>query len=94
MADELRGDRYAKWSYRAALALAEWLDETCDEHEEFDATAIRVDWDEYATAIEAAIAYGWDAPGGSDDAEAEALAWLEERTDVVPFTGGVVARTF
>jgi hypothetical protein len=90
IADLLRKDDHAGWSYKGANALAEWLDENLDENEEFDAVAIRCEWSEYESAFEAAGDNGWeDGEDGDEEDEDEetknqaAFEWLESRTLVL-----------
>lgn len=48
--DALRRDEYAGWSYQAAHALYDYFEELSEgigEDIEFDAVAIRCDWNEY-----------------------------------------------
>ena len=57
---ELLKDEYANWSYEAALALVEWLEELEDssgEPIEFDPVALRCEFSEY-TATDLVEAYG------------------------------------
>jgi hypothetical protein len=98
-ADLLCADEYAKWSRLAALALVEHLEELEDETGtpiEFDAVAIRCDWSEYESALEAATQFGFEADGdeGEGEREESALAWLQDRTQVIEFEGGVVVAAF
>jgi hypothetical protein len=54
MADELRSDQNARWSYEGAYVLADHLDRECDPQTVFDLVAIRCEWSEYESAREAA----------------------------------------
>ena len=103
IADHLRNDNAAAWTYEGARALAEFLDALdadTGEDTELDVVAIRCDFSEYGSASEAAQDYGWegDADFGpeddADDAEAAALEWLHDRTLVVEFPGGVIISQF
>jgi hypothetical protein len=90
--DALRADGNAGWSNAGARALAEYLvqleDETGEEFE-FDRVAFRCDWTEYESALEAAGDYF--RPGEGDNVtEAEALAYLRDRTAVITFDGGII----
>lgn len=96
IASELYEDKNAGWSYAGARALAEWLegleDETGEEME-LDVVAIRCDFSEYGTAVEAAEEYGWkpsDEDLGEDEMEEEALEWLAQKTAVIEFNGGII----
>lgn len=99
IADELKGDEYAGWSYAAARALAEYLDDLDDqlgEQTEFDAVAIRCDYSEYSTALAAAKEYGFDEENEDEPEELEETAkeWLNDRTTVIEFSGGVIVLGF
>ena len=97
--NHLLRDTNARWSRDGAEALAEHLEEMEDstgEEMELDVVAIRCDFSEYSSAAEAAGEYGW-APDETeyDDAnEAAALAWLQDRTSVITFNGGVIIAKF
>ena len=69
----LMADQNARWTRPAAYALAEYyqeLEESSGEELEFDAVAIRCDWNEYATAAAIAETYGIYIAGQSEQ-EAE-----------------------
>ncbi len=85
----LMQDENAKWSRTGAYALIEHLEqleEDCGDEIEFDRVAIRCDWSEYESAIEAAD----DIYGEEFGEESEAFEWLRERADVITFDGGVI----
>ena len=73
----LMQDEYAKWSRPAAYALADYyqnLENETGEEMDFDAVAIRCDWNEYETLEQIAEAYSIKrstAKGITD--------WLEQR---------------
>ena len=94
IARRLVEDEYADFSYKGALALARYLEELEDDIGEemvFDGVAIRCEFSEYASAVEAALGYDFYAEDDEeDDEEVRALAWLEDRTTVIPFSGGVI----
>jgi hypothetical protein len=101
----LRNDPYAKWSYEGAQALAEYMEraeEDCGEEWELDIVQLRCDWSEYATATECAGDYGWewmndDELEGEEEEEAKeqsALDYLQGRTTVIEFVGGVIVANF
>lgn len=94
----LYNDENAGWSYEGAQALVaylEELEEDMGEPIEFDKVAIRIDYSEYASALEAATKKGF-TPGesGDDDAEEAALSWLQDRATVIEFDGGVIVSAF
>jgi hypothetical protein len=99
-ADMLYADREnAGWSWAGARALVEHLEqleEDTGEEIEFDAIAIRCDYDEYENAVYAASQYPYEADEELDstDAEEAALDWLRDQTDVITFDGGVIIRAF
>ena len=99
--DLLKRDSNAAWSYAGAHALVEWLEGIEEDGEpiEFDAVAIRCDFHEYASALEAVANSGYeadddDADDDADAKEAAALRWLENRTTVVTFDGGIIVGSF
>jgi hypothetical protein len=63
IADALRNDTCARWSYAGSLALAEYLEEyeeSTGEEMELDTCAIRCDFYEYESALKAATDRGWE----------------------------------
>ena len=97
--NHLLRDTNARWSRDGAEALAEHLEEMEDstgEEMELDVVAIRCDFSEYPSAAEAAGEYGWSADETEfDDAnESAALSWLNDRTFVISFDGGVIVSQF
>jgi len=102
IAHELSSNLSNGFTYNGAYALAEWLEqyeEETGEEIELDTVAIRCEWDEYESAWEAAAQYATPEelePETDDEEEKEkaALAYLEERTTVIPFNGGVIIQAF
>ncbi len=81
--------------------MAEYLEELeadTGEEIELDIVAIRCEFSEYPTAAAAASEYGFEFDGVEDDAdeqaETDALEWLRDRTQVIPFDGGVIIAQF
>ena len=80
------------WTRNGAFALAqhlqEWEEDT-GEQMEYDAVAIRCDWSEYPTAVEAHndITRGHDL---TEDEEETALDRLRDVGQVIVFNGGVI----
>ncbi len=98
-ADLLVADKNAGWSYAGARALVEHLESTEEdtgEEIEFDRVALRCEFSEYESAREAAEECGWepDEDADSEDAEEAALEWLNNRTTVITFNGGVIIQQF
>lgn len=104
-ADLLKSDSNANWSRAGAYALVEHLEELEEDtgtEIEFDVVAIRCDYSEYSSALEAALDQGFDPETDldgddeqdDDDKEADALAWLQDQTQVIEFEGGVIIASF
>lgn len=103
-ADLLKADKNANWSRSGAYALVEYLEqleEDTGETIEFCPVAIRCDYSEYSSALEAAKEQGYepnpnlgDDEQDDDDKEADALAWLQDQTQVIEFDGGVIIASF
>jgi hypothetical protein len=92
IADRLLRDSNACWSRSGAFALAEYLQELEDstgEQMEYDAVAIRCDFSEYPSAVEAHndITRGHDL---TEDDEETALERMREIGQVIEFDGGVI----
>ena len=91
-ANILLEDEFANWSRAAAVALVEYyesLEEDLGESIDLDRVAIRCDWIEYKNAVEAAKDYS-----ELKDSEQAALAYFEERTNVITFEGGLLIQQF
>ena len=90
-------ERKDQFSYGALCALFEHYDEieqhTGDEIE-LDVVAICCDWTEYATALEAAQAYGWKPDNhiaeDGNECDGEAMQFLSDSTQVIELKGGSV----
>jgi len=95
----LMQDEYANWTWPGAEALVEYLEELEDSTNtkiEFDSVAIRCDFSEYESVLEAVEQYDFISPEDEDEdaIEAAALKYLEERTTVIQFDGGVIIQQF
>lgn len=100
----LKADTSANWSHDGASALIEYLEQLEEDtgtEIEFDAVAIRCDYSEYESALQAADDHGYepnpnldDDKQSDDDKEADALAWLQDQTQVIEFTGGVIIQNW
>jgi len=103
-ANLLKADTYANWSHSGARALVEYLEELEEdtgEEIEFDAVGIRCDYSEFESALQAANDNGFEPnpnlgeeEQSEEDKEADALAWLQDHTQVIEFTGGVIIASF
>ena len=101
--------RKDQFSYNALCAIFEHLtnyEESTGEELEFDPIAICCDYTEYSSAVDAAKEYGYEEavdlePHGSVDLlevdeleNKQALEWLQDRTQVIEFDGGIVIQQF
>jgi hypothetical protein len=97
-----RSDSYKNNFTRPALmALYDYLEEYEDSTGErygFDMVALCCEYSEYESAFACVEEYNPEYAAsvlfGSEDAEAMALEWLQDRTTVIPFDGGVVIAQF
>ena len=96
----LMNDDHDHWSWSGAQALVEYLEElesSDGKGIEFDGIAIRCDFCEYPSALEAAEDHGFsisENENDEDEIEAAALAYLENRTTVISFENGVIIHQF
>lgn len=93
----LKDDDNADWSWSGATALIEYLEDledSLDKPIKFDRVAIRCDYSEYGSVLEAAEHYDFIYPDDGDEKEAAALKYLEDRTTVIQFEGGVIIQQF
>lgn len=95
----LKADTNAGWSHSGARALVEHLEqleEDCGTEIEFCVVAIRCDYSEHDTALEAAKEQGFEPEEDTDEdiLEDAALEWLRDQTEVIEFEGGVIIRSF
>lgn len=95
----LKKDENAHWSWSGAFALIEYLEdleEQTNQKIEFDRVAIRCDYSEYSSILEAAKDYDFIPPEDSDqeEIEAAALAYFENLTTVIKFESGVIIQHF
>ena len=95
--------RPEQFSRKALVALFDYLDQLeqdLGEETEFDPIGLCCEWTEYRDAIEAAEAYGWEAPEveegeeRDDTSDRKALEYLQDNTHVVEFEGGVLVLNF
>jgi len=97
-ADRLTSDEFANWSSEGAHAMIEYLEQLEDdlgERIEFDRVAIRCDYSEYPSARDAASEWGYEKKHEDEEQdEAAALEWLEQKTTVIRFEGGVIVQAF
>ena len=97
----LYADTNAGWSWDGAKALVEYLEqleEDMGEEIEMDFIAIRCEYTEYSTAQEVLENYApdfeYDEDDDEDEKETAAVEWLQDRTTVIVFSGGVIIQDF
>lgn len=93
----LYADKNAGWSWDGARALVEYLEELEEdlgEEIEMDFIALRCEYTEYCTAQEVLENYAPDFEYDKDEKEAAAIEWLQDRTTVIVFDGGVIIQDF
>ena len=99
-----KSDTNASWSRSGAYALVEYLEqleEDTGSDIEFDVVAIRCDYIEFESAVQAADECGFEPnpnlgeqPQSQEDKEADALAWLQDHTQVIKFDDGIIIVNF
>jgi len=77
---------------RALFDHFENIEQWTDTEITLDPIGICCEWAEYPSALKAAHDYG--SSGKENDTEESALEWLENRTQVVEFDGGLVIQQF
>ena len=77
---------------RALFAHFENIEQWTDTEIELDPIAVCCDFAEYPSALKAAKDFGFQE--GIDSKEESALEWLQNRTQVIEFDGGLVIQQF
>jgi hypothetical protein len=95
----LKEDDNADWSWSGARALVEYIEDMESDENiriEFDRVAFRCEFSEYSSALEAAQDYGFipEEEDDEDDIESSAITYLEDKTTVIKFEGGVIIQQF
>jgi hypothetical protein len=107
IADALKNDSNANWSYQGSLALAEHLEEyeeSTGEEIELDACAIRCDYSEYSSLLDWANDYfsnaleelGFDETEENDDDEVDSKIreYIQDHGQLIEFKGGIIVSSF
>lgn len=107
IADELKRDTCARWSYNGSLALAEYLEEyeANNGHEmELDTCAVRCHFSEHSSLLEWAHQYflnaleelGFDETAKNDDAEVDSKIreYIQDHGTLIEFEGGIIVSQF
>ena len=87
--------RENQFSYPALCALFDYLErfeEDTDTELELDPIALCCEWQEFDTALTAAQAFGYR--DGVDSKEEKPLEWLQNRTQAIEFSFGVLVNQF
>lgn len=97
---EMRPEQFSRAALVALFDYLDQLEQDLGEETELDVIGLCCEWTEYADAIEAAEAYGWEAPEVPEGEERDdtsdrlALEYLQDNTHVVEFEGGVLVLNF
>lgn len=110
IADALKSDQYAAWSYAGAMALAQYYEELeeCSwpaEELELDVVAARCEFSEHESAELWAIDYfrddifacmGIDLDGEETEDDREKLIrdYIRDHGQLIEFTGGIIVSNF
>jgi len=110
VANALKNDQYAAWSYAGAMALAEYYEELEEciwppEELQLDVVAIRCEFSEYESAESWAIdcfrddiwaCMGIDLDGDETEEEREKLIrdYIRDHGQLIEFTGGIIVSNF
>ena len=94
----IRPDQFSVPALRALFEYYEQIDREAQDEIEFDAIAICCDWTEYASATEAAAAYGWLLEEAEDEkndtSEREAMQYLHEKVTVLELSSGLLVLNY
>jgi len=106
IADELKRDTNARWSYNGSLALAEYLEEyeaDSGDEMELDTCAIRCDFSEYDSLHDWARDFFIDWRGdlslpegmaGEEEEEDAIRCYIQDHGTLIEFEGGVIVSSF
>ena len=107
IADELKRDTCARWSYNGSLALAEYLEQyeaDSGEEMELDTCAIRCEFSEYASLLDWAHEHfsnaleelGFDETAENDEVEVDdkIREYIQDHGQLIEFEGGIIVSSF
>jgi hypothetical protein len=107
IADALKNDTCARWSYNGSLALAEYLEEyeeSTGEELELDTCAIRCDFSEYASLQDWAhdhFSNAWQELGfdeteetDEDEFDEKIRSYIQDHGQLIEFDGGIIVSQF
>jgi hypothetical protein len=88
----VRPDNFSRAALEALFAHFEEMERDQGEEFELDVIAVCCDWTEYASALEAAEAYGFKADESEDEradkSEEQAVAFLRDETAILELSSG------
>lgn len=98
-----RAEQFSRGALEAIFDYVEEYEQDTGEEIELDVIALCCEWSEYECAADAAVEYGWSPPSRDEDESyddfeerknEDAMDWLEDRTQVREFNGGIVMVQF
>ena len=99
-----RENQFSREALEALFEYIENYEEDTGSRVELDVVGLCCEFTEYTTAVEAASDYGFTSELEADDynspedfeeaKESEAREWLEDRTPVISFDGGLIIQNF
>lgn len=105
--DKMSGGEFSDEGIHALFEYLEELEDEVGEEIELEPDSIREGYSEYPSVIEAAEAHGWQYDGEVEECdededyekydeaiEKSALEFLENRTVIIGFSGGVIIKEF
>lgn len=87
-----RESQFSVPARRALFDHFENIEQWTDTEIELDPVGICCEWSEYPSALDAAKDYGFK--DGIDSKDESPLEWLQNRTQVIEFDGGIVIQCF
>lgn len=107
IADALKNDTNARWSYNGSLALAEYLEEyeeSAGEEMELDTCAIRCDFSEYSSLLDWAhdhfsnaleeLGFDETEENDGDEVDDKIREYIQDHGQLIEFDGGVIISRF
>ena len=92
----IRPENFSRAGLRAMFEYLEEMEEGTGEEIELDVIALCCDFSEYPNALEIAEENDFEADDDddADEREKKAIAYLNDRTTVITFEGGVIVGAF
>lgn len=93
-----RGDQFSHAGLLALFGYLKEMEEGTGEEMELDVISLCCEFSEYSSALECIEDCGYDFEPDEDqdeeDREEAALKWLNDRTTVITFDGGIIIQQF